>query len=305
MSLEPVLATYDLQKSFGSFKAINGIDLQVYAGEAFGLLGPNGAGKTTLIGMILGLLHPNSGTITLFGEPIDGAAPYLSHRIGAMLERPAFYPHLSGWDNLRVFAKALGGVPEPKIVELLKFVGLNSRAQLKFSTYSSGLKQRLSLACALLTDPDLILLDEPTMGLDPSGIREVRDLIGELTAQGKTVFLASHILHEVEQICQRVAVINRGNLLAQGFINELVRQDNALRLQIADLTAGANHLASLADIGKVEIKEDHLLLEASMDQADKIREHLANVGIYPSRIEPQKSNLEDFFIDLMKTSTKE
>lgn len=228
MNLEPILVTNDLKKSFGSFRAIKGINLEVYPGEAFGLLGPNGAGKTTIIGMMLGLLQPTSGSLTLFGERLNGASPHLSNRIGVMLERPSFYPYLSGWDNLQVFAKGLGGIPNSKIEELLELVGLKSRATSKFKTYSSGMKQRLSLACALLTDPDFIILDEPTVGLDPTGIQEVRELIGKLTAQGKTVFLASHILHEVEKICSRVAVINHGNLLAQGLIDELVPEGSNL-----------------------------------------------------------------------------
>ncbi|MBE9472739.1 MAG: ABC transporter ATP-binding protein, partial [Chloroflexi bacterium] len=185
-----------------------------------------------------------------------------------------------------------------RIESLLDFVGLKARAGSRFGTYSTGMKQRLSLACALLTDPDLILLDEPTSGLDPAGMREVRELIRRLISQDKTIFLASHMLHEVEQVCHRVAVLNRGELLAQGPVDELVRRDKALRLEVADLSAAASRLASLPNIGQVTVENGYLLVEATLDQAERISAHLAQVGIYPRRIEPIGSDLEDFFLDL-------
>lgn len=305
MNAQPILTTHDVKKSFGNVEAVRGVNLKVYPGEAFGLLGPNGAGKTTIIGMTLGLLQPTAGSLTMFGETLNGPSKHLSRRIGAALETPAFYPYLSGRDNLRVFAKALGGVPTARIESLLDFVGLKARAGSRFRTYSTGMKQRLSLACALLTDPDLILLDEPTVGLDPAGMREVRELIRELVSQGKTIFLASHMLHEVEQVCRRVAVLNQGELLAQGPVDELVRRDKALRLQVADLQAAASRLASLPDIGQVTTKNSYLLIDATLDQAETISAHLAQVGIYPRRIEPVGSDLEDFFLDLTASETAE
>jgi ABC-2 type transport system ATP-binding protein len=308
MTAQPILTTHDLRKSFGYVEAVRTVNLEVYPGEAFGLLGPNGAGKTTIVGMILGLIRPSAGTLTLFGEPLNvnanGSSKYLSRRIGAALETPAFYPYLSGRDNLRVFAEALGGVPAARIESLLAFVGLRARARSRFGTYSTGMKQRLSLACALLTDPDLILLDEPTSGLDPAGMREVRELICELVSQGKTIFLASHMLHEVEQVCHRVAVLNRGELLAQGLIDDLVRRDKALRIEVADLSAAAGCLANLPNIGQVTVENDHLLVEATLDQAERISAHLAQVGIYPRRIEPVGSDLEDFFLDLTEDENR-
>jgi len=204
-----------------------------------------------------------------------------------------------------VFATALGGVPAERIESLLDFVGLKARAGSRFHTYSTGMKQRLNLACALLTDPDLILLDEPTVGLDPAGMREVRELIRELVSQGKTIFLASHMLHEVEQVCRRVAVLNRGKLLAQGSVEELVRKDKALRLEVADLQAAVSRLASLPDIGQVTTMNGYLLIDGTLDQAETISAHLAQVGIFPRRIEPVGSDLEDFFMDLTASETVE
>ena len=298
MNTQPILTTHNIKKSFGDIQAVRGINLTVYPGEAYGLLGPNGAGKTTIIGMILGLLQPTSGSLTIFGETLNGSSKHLSRRIGAALETSAFYPYLSGRDNLHVFARALGGVPDARIESLLDFVGLKARAGSRFSTYSTGMKRRLTLACALLTEPDLILLDEPTVGLDPAGMREVRELINELVSQGKTIFLASHMLHEVEQVCRRVAVLNQGELLAQGSVEELVRREKALRLQVADTQAAASRLANLPNIGQVTTQNGYLLIDATLDQAERISAHLAQVGIYPRRIEPVGSDLEDFFLDL-------
>ena len=300
MTHQPILSTHDLRKSFGSVEALRGVDLEVHRGEAYGLLGPNGAGKTTLIGTILGLLQPTAGTVTLFGEALNGPSKHLSRRIGAALETPAFYPYLSGRDNLRVFAQALGGAPGERVDALLDFVGLAERAGSRFRTYSTGMKQRLSLACALLTDPELILLDEPTVGLDPVGMREVRDLMRELISQGKTIFLASHLLHEVEQVCSRVAVLSRGELLAQGPIDELVQKDRMLRVEVTDPRAATGHLISLPNIGPVTMENGYLLIEATLDDAESISAHLAQAGIYPRRIEPVGSDLEDFFLDLTR-----
>jgi ABC-2 type transport system ATP-binding protein len=303
LTAQTILTTHDLEKNYGHIEALRGVNLQVNSGEAFGLLGPNGAGKTTLIGIVLGLIHPTAGSLTLFGEPANGATKPYVNRIGSTLEDPAFYPYLSGRDNLRVFAKALGGIPDGRIDELLEYVGLNEKAGLHFKTYSTGMKQRLSLASALLTDPDMILLDEPTKGLDPAGMREVRELVQNLVSEGKTIFLASHMLHEVEQICHRIAVLNRGELLAQGPVDELVGRNKALRLDVADLRAAASRLEGLPEIGQVTIKDGYLLIDASLDQAEAISAHLAKANIFPRRIEPVGSDLEDFFLDLTASET--
>jgi len=255
--------------------------------------------------MILGLLQPTAGSLKIFGETLNGSSKHLSRKMGVALETSAFYPYLSGRDNLRVFAKALGGVPNDRIESLIEFVGLKSRAGSRFGTYSTGMKRRLTLSCALLTDPDLILLDEPTVGLDPAGMREVRDLIGELVSQGKTIFLASHMLHEVEQVCQRVAVLNKGELLVQGPVDELVSHDKTLRIEVADLQAAANHLINLSEIGPVTIQDGYLFIDATLDKAEDISAHLAKAGIYPRRIEPVGSDLEDFFLDLTANEKSE
>jgi ABC-2 type transport system ATP-binding protein len=302
MEKQPILVTNDLHKYYGEIKAVREISLEIYPGEVFGLLGPNGAGKTTIINLILDLVQPTAGTITLFGQKLNGQAVHLSRRVGAVLTNPAFYPYLSGWDNLQVFAGALGGVDQARIEHLIEFVGLQERSKTKFKTYSTGMKQRLSIACALLTDPELILLDEPTHGLDPAGMRETRQMIKTLATQGKTIILASHILSEVEQVCQRIAVLNKGQLVAQGSIDELVHRDQRLQIDVREPEAAAHHLATLAGVGNIVSENSYIMVEATLDDAEKISQHLAQANIFPRRIELVGSDLESFFLELTEDS---
>jgi len=198
-----------LTKRFGKLEAVKNLNLELYRGEVFGLLGPNGAGKSTTVGMVLGLIAPTEGSIETFGLKLEANRWPILRRVGAVVESPAFYPYLSGWDNLEVIARARGGIPNSKIDEVLERVNLEERARDRYGHYSLGMKQRLGIASTLLGDPELILLDEPTAGLDPAGTKEVRDLLPKLAHEGRTVLLCSHLLHEVEQMCQRVAIIAR------------------------------------------------------------------------------------------------
>lgn len=216
------IRTVGLTRVFGSQKAVDSVNLEVRTGEVFGFLGPNGAGKTTTINMILGLIRPTAGHVEILGQKADWACPALRRHVGSLLDGVRFYPYLSGRDNLRVFAAALNGVPSRRIDEVLDLVGLAGRARDKVKGYSHGMQRRLGLALALLHDPAVLVLDEPANGLDPAGIKEVRDLMKALAAQGKAVFLSSHLLHEVEVICDRVAILRRGVVLAQGRVDELL-----------------------------------------------------------------------------------
>src|SRR5258707_2069967 len=221
-SAQPALRAIALSKAYGKRLAVDHLDLQVDRGELFGFLGPNGAGKTTTIRMALGLIAPTNGSVEILGMEVRHNRSKVLPRVGALVESPALYGYLSGRNNLRAFGDLLGGVPTKRIDEVLEIVSLTGRDKDKVKTYSMGMKQRLGLAVALLNNPDLLILDEPANGLDPAGIVEMRDLLRALSSEGKTVFISSHVLHEVQQLCTRVAIINLGRLVTETTVDELV-----------------------------------------------------------------------------------
>ena len=206
------LRTINLTKQYKQRLAVNNLSLEVRKGEIFGFLGPNGAGKTTTIRMALGLISPTSGSAEILGQDVATQRAHVLPRVGALIETPALYLYLSGRNNLRTIGSALGGVPESRIDWVLELVGLGGRQKDKVKTYSLGMKQRLGIAIALLQDPDVLLLDEPANGMDPAGIVEMRDLMHRLSSEGKTVFISSHLLTEIQQICTRVAKIGRAHV---------------------------------------------------------------------------------------------
>jgi len=214
------IRTRGLTKDFGDLRAVNAIDLDLPTGGVVGFVGPNGAGKSTTIRMLLGLIEPTSGDGEVLGHPIADPAGYL-HRVGALIEAPAFYPTLTGHENLRVFA-TLGGHDRRRIAELLEVVGLGGRGGDKYKNYSLGMKQRLGIAAALLPDPDLLVLDEPTNGLDPQGIVEIRTLLRDIGASGKTVFVSSHLLAEIQAACDSIVMIDRGGVVFSGTMVDLL-----------------------------------------------------------------------------------
>src|SRR5437764_5010279 len=220
-SSEVVLRTRNLSKQYGKRLAVNDLNLEVRRGEIFGFLGPNGAGKTTTIRMRLGLIATTAGSVDMLGKDGISHRAQILPRVGALVETPALYLYLSGRNNLRVVGSALGGVSKARIDAILELVGLQNRQKDRVRTYSLGMKQRLGVAMALLQDPDVLILDEPANGLDPAGIVEMRDLMHQLSAAGKTVFISSHLLTEVQQICTRVAIINLGKLVTESTIEEL------------------------------------------------------------------------------------
>src|SRR5438067_2582651 len=220
---EVVLRTRNLSKHYGKRLAVDNLNLEVNRGEIFGFLGPNGAGKTTTIRMALGLIAPTSGSVEILGKDILTHRAEILPRVGALVETPALYLYLSGRDNLRAVGSALGGVPKSRIDEVLELVGLQNRQKDRVRTYSLGMKQRLGVAMALLQDPEVLVLDEPANGLDPAGIVEMRDLMHQLSAEGKTVFISSHLLTEVQQICTRVAIIHLGKLITESTVEELTK----------------------------------------------------------------------------------
>jgi ABC-2 type transport system ATP-binding protein len=222
----PTISLRGLSKRYGDHVAVEGLTIEVPAGVVAGFVGPNGAGKTTTMAMLLGLVTPTSGSGTVLGHPLTDPAAYL-HRVGALIEGPAFYPGLSGAQNLAVLA-AIAGHDPAQIAELLELVGLGERGEDRFRNYSMGMKQRLGIAAALLGDPDLLILDEPINGLDPAGVHEIRGLIGRLADGRRTVFVSSHVLTELEQVCDWLIVVDHGALVYQGPASDLGHADAAI-----------------------------------------------------------------------------
>lgn len=293
-----VLRTIGLTKRFGKLEAVKDLNLELRRGEVFGLLGPNGAGKSTTVGMVLGLIAPTAGSIELFGLKLEDNKWAVLRRVGAVVEAPAFYPYLSGWDNLEALARAIGGIPRAKIAEVLERVNLQDRAADQYSHYSLGMKQRLGIASTLLRDPELILLDEPASGLDPAGTKEVRDLIPRLAHEGRTVFLCSHLLHEVEQVCDRVAIIKEGVMLACAPVHELLTQGQTLQIRVDNPAQAAAILSGLPWINSVKRENDYLIVGVPKESASRVNAALAEHNIFASELVSRSVSLESVFLQL-------
>ena len=298
VAADVVLRTRGLVKRFGALTAVDNLDLEVRRGEVVGLLGPNGAGKSTTIGMILGLVRPTAGTAEVMGRDVWHDRENALAGSGAIVETPAFYPYLSGRDNLTAIALIRGGGARARIGPLLERVGLTARARSKYRTYSLGMKQRLGIASTLLSDPPLVILDEPANGLDPAGQREIRELVRELAKEEHGVLLASHLLYEVEQICDRVLVINKGKLIASGTIAEVTAGAGTIEIAVDDPARATAALRGLPGITDIEETERGLKLTAEPARGADANRALAAAGIYASAIVPHKSSLEDVFLDI-------
>jgi ABC-type multidrug transport system ATPase subunit len=290
-----VVETTGLSKEYaGGRLAVDGLDLRVRRGEVYGFLGPNGAGKTTTLRMLVGLMRPTSGTAVVAGHK-PGTRESLA-RIGALIEAPAFYPYLSGRDNLRVLA-AYCGIPSRRVDDALEQVAMTRRASGKFATYSLGMKQRLGVAATLLKDPELLVLDEPTNGLDPAGMVEMRELVRALGAGGRTVLLSTHLLGEVEHICTRVGVIQQGRLVAQGDLDEL-RGGSRLLVRALPLERARLHLEGMFGADAIRIEGDAIVVQRSPSQSGEIMNALIGAGLSVTEVRPYERSLEDVFLQL-------
>jgi ABC-2 type transport system ATP-binding protein len=295
---DTALSMHRLAKSYGSRAAVRGIDLEVGRGEVFGFLGPNGAGKTTTIRMALGLIRPTSGTVEVLGQDVQGHGGKVLPRVGALVEAPALYGYLSGRDNLKAFAGVLGGVPRTWLDEVVELVGLTDRQKDKVSSYSLGMKQRLGVAAALLNDPRLLILDEPANGLDPAGIVEMRDLLRQLAASGKTVFISSHVLAEVQQICDRVAIIHLGQLVRVAPVADLLAGQGEFLVTVEDPKAALAEIQR-QDWGRSARLEDGMLVTGSPSGRGRdLMQFLAASGHWPDRVRERQQNLEEIFLSL-------
>ncbi len=295
-----VIETTELRKEYrnrrGRFVAVKGLSLHVPSGGVHGFLGPNGSGKTTTIRMLLGLARPSGGEMRLFGKEIPRLLPEVMTRIGAIVEQPKFMPGFTGRRNLVLLATTLGE-ERRKVDEVIETVGLKGRDKDRYRSYSLGMKQRLAIARALLKSPELLILDEPTNGLDPAGIREIRETIRDLGESGVTVLLSSHILAEVQQVCDGVSIIGHGSLLASGPVKDVVgsRASRAVRLGLSDLAAATTALEAAGYDVRPDL--DHLVVDTTADPA-ALTELLARHGLYVNELTPIRADLETVFLEL-------
>ncbi len=292
-----VIETRELTKHYGDVTAVDELTLRVRRGEVYGFLGPNGAGKTTTLRMLLGLAKSTSGTATVLGAT-PGSSESLA-RIGALIESPGFYPFLSGRDNLRVLAKH-AGAPEGRIDLVLDEVALGDRSGDRFATYSQGMKQRLGVAAALLKDPDLLILDEPTNGLDPGGMAEMRSFIRQLGRGRRTVLLSSHLMGEVEQVCDRVGVIRKGALVREGTVDELRGRVSGLFVRAEPLEEAGRLIEGLAEVEEVTTHDGALRITADPAAAPIVNRALVGAGIAVSELRPERASLEEVFLELTR-----
>ena len=295
----PVIRADGLARRFGPIVAVDGLDLHVPPGSVYGFLGPNGAGKTTTIRMLLGLIRPDRGQVRLFDQPLAGQRTALLRRVGALVESPSLYPHLTGYENLEVTRRLLG-TPRAQIDRALAIVQLAADAHRPVRGYSMGMRQRLGLALALLDTPDLLILDEPTNGLDPAGIHEMRDLIRRLpAAQGITVFLSSHLLREVEQVATHIGIIHQGRMLFQGPLAALqARREERLVVQVSRPAEAQRLLAAAGWAG--EAGDDGRLVVAARTPAAAaaINALLVRQGLEVSHLRLEQPSLEEIFLQL-------
>lgn len=291
---EAVLSITGLTKHFGRIKAVNNLSLDVRKGEVFGMLGPNGSGKTTTLGMLMGVVNPTSGSFKWFGED---PTPAVRRKIGAVLEHPIFYPYLSGQKNLELNAM-IKQCPVENIPKVLEIVELTERKDDKYRTYSLGMKQRLAIASALLNDPTVLILDEPTNGLDPMGIAEIRELIKKIAANGKTIILASHLLDEVQKVCTHFCVLKRGDLVHAGPVNET---QGAETIEInADAPNLENVLAEFGGRAGITSENGHFLVTLKDGFTGKdLNAFLFERGVIANHLVTRKKSLEKMFLEIL------
>lgn len=296
--METILKISNLHKKYGKVHAVNNVSIEIKKGNVYGILGPNGSGKSTTLGIVLNVVNKTSGDFEWF----DGA--HTTHealkKVGAIIERPNFYPYMSAEDNLKLVCK-IKNIPFTKVSEKLELVGLLERKDSKFKTFSLGMKQRLAIASALLNDPEILILDEPTNGLDPQGIRQIRDLIRIIANQGTTILLASHLLDEVEKVCSHVIVIRNGVTLYQGIVDGITANEGFFELESDNLAQLKTALLSFPQVEKIEEEDSKVLvyLNANLDAA-ALNSQLFKQNITLSHLVKRKNSLEEQFLELTK-----
>ena len=296
--METVLSIRNLTKDFGKLRAVNNLNLEVQAGQVFGMLGPNGSGKTTTLGMLMGVTNATAGDFLWFGQT---PTPQLRKKIGAVLEHPIFYPYLSGQKNLELNAMIKECPPE-NIPNVLELVELADRKDDKYKTYSLGMKQRLAIASALLNDPTVLILDEPTNGLDPMGIAEIREIIKKIASNGKTIILASHLLDEVQKVCTHFAVLKKGTMVYSGPVSEVGKGEEIVEVN-ADVENFPEILQSYS--GVLSINKENGVYQTSMKEgfhSKDLNQFLFDKGITASHLVTRKKSLEKQFLEILAES---
>ena len=295
---DAVLALENLTKDYGHRRAVDQLSLTVEANQVYGFLGPNGAGKTTTIRMCLGLVRPSAGRVKLLGVDVWQHRDRVLPLVGALVEAPALYPYMFGEENLRIFGLCLGGASRSRIAEVLDLVGLKDRGGDRVASYSLGMKQRLGLAVALLADPKLLILDEPANGLDPAGIREMREMLINLAASGKTVFVSSHVLAEVQQTCDRVAIIDHGRLVREASVSEPTPEHGEFQVVIEDLGSVLELIRSEPWGRDAHLEDGRLITPAPDGQGRELVRFLAANDRYPDQVLRRERDLEEIFLAL-------
>lgn len=292
----PVLKISNLSKSYGSLKAVKDLSLEIHKGQVFGILGPNGSGKTTTLAILLDVVNADNGKFEWFGQKEESAQ---RKRIGAILEEPIFYPYLSGLDNLQLTAK-IKMASYDKIPEVLKLVELYERRNDKFRTYSYGMRQRLAIAGALLNNPEVLILDEPTNGLDPQGIADIRQLITKIASQGITILLASHLLDEVQKVCTHVAILQQGQKLISGSVEDVLQETKRVEMAASDMEQLKTVLETMPEINNIT-EEKNLLVTGISDTltSDELNKKLFEKGVPLSHLAVRKKSLEKYFLDVL------
>ncbi len=303
MSADTALALRGVTKRYGRTHALTGLDLAVDSGCIYGLLGPNGAGKSTALRILLGLVRPQSGTVEVWGRAVGRDGILQTGAVGAMVEKPAFYEYFSGWRNLTMSAALSGRVVPAEIEAVLKRVRLWGRHKDKVGAYSHGMRQRLGIAQALIPRPRLLVLDEPAQGLDPQGLAEVRDLLRELCADGMTILLSSHLLHEVELICDHVGIIAGGRLVAQGPVAQMISGDGGYELRVDDQARALSVISTSEFVARHAVENGAIRVWMREDGPEQLNSALVSAGVGVRALIPRRPALEEVYLDIAGADT--
>lgn len=294
--METILSIKNLNKNYGQVKAVKNVSLEIHKGNVYGILGPNGSGKSTTLGIVLNVINKTSGEYAWFGGKMQTHEAL--KKVGAIIERPNFYPYMTAQENLELVCK-IKDIDFKKVIEKLELVGLMDRKDSKFSTFSLGMKQRLAIASALLNDPEILILDEPTNGLDPQGIHQIRDIIKLIASQGTTILLASHLLDEVEKVCSHVLVLQKGTVLYSGLVDGMSNKNDFLEIQSDDNEALKIALHPFLNIESMKEENGKLLVFSKENlKPNELNKFLADKNIYLTHLVKRKHSLEEQFLEL-------